>query len=238
MMSSFGHLCEKAKGLIPKSFGEDAWYLVAAAALIASGKPAEVGSLSTYLRDNQKPAPSPEQRVQLSLRLRDVMMKEWTLVGIPSVIIAMTSLAKVEGEHEMQAAQLSDKWKNLQLDVGIENRGTRFLQTLYKENIDSIFASWGAHSKDFEWMEKHVIYGMYLSDHSVLSPIETELVTLTSIMCQGISAPTIWHLRGLRRLGPSGEDVENVQQAVEAVATWCGRSVEGWPRVSDVKDEL
>lgn len=87
-------------------------------------------------------------------------------------------------------------------------------------------------------MEKAVIYGLFLSDHELLSPVETVLVTLSSIMCQGLAAPTIWHLRGLRRLGVTEGDVELVQQGIEAVAKWAGRSVDGWPRVTDVPDVI
>ena len=62
---------------------------------------------------------------------------------------------------------------------------------------------------------------------------------LASIMCQGLKPPTIWHLRGLRRLGVSEEDVERVQTAIEEVARWSGKSTEGWARVTDVpKNDL
>lgn len=87
-------------------------------------------------------------------------------------------------------------------------------------------------------MEKAVIYGLFLSDHELLSPTETSLVTLSSIMCQGLAAPTIWHLRGLRRLGVSEADVELVQRAIEMVAKWAGRDVQGWPRVTDIPDVI
>lgn len=57
-------------------------------------------------------------------------------------------------------------------------------------------------------------------------------------MCQGLRAPTLWHLRGLRRLGVSAEEVETVQEGVEAVARWAGRGTEGWARVADVEGEV
>jgi hypothetical protein len=88
------------------------------------------------------------------------------------------------------------------------------------------------------WVELAVIYGLFLSDHEILSALEAELVILSAIMCQGFRAPTIWHLRGMRRLGVSEDDVEMVQRAVEAVAIWAGKSVEGWPRVIDVPDKI
>lgn len=112
------------------------------------------------------------------------------------------------------------------------------MQTLYKENLAPIFTSLGSNGPLVEWLDRSLIYGLFLADHRVLSPVESELVILTCIMCQGLRAPTMWHMRGLRRLGVSEEDAEAVQSAVEAVARWAGRSVEGWARVRDVRDEV
>ena len=120
----------------------------------------------------------------------------------------------------------------------ILTRGTHFIQKIYKQNLDPIFATWGSHAADFAWMEKAVIYGLFLSDHSILTDVETQLVTLSAMLCQGYAGPTLWHLRGLRRLGRSAEEVEMVQRAIEEVAVWAGRSIEGWVRVGDVKDEI
>ena len=75
---------------------------------------------------------------------------------------------------------------------------------------------------------------MFLADHHVLSAIEAELVILTAIMCQGIRKPTLWHLRGLRRLGVSAADVEAVEIAVERLAKWAGKDTHMWPRIDDV----
>lgn len=136
-----------------------------------------------------------------------------------------------EGELTLQIHR-----KNIDINTAIPARGTKFLQQLYRENLDPIFASWGSYGPDFEWVERAVLYGLFLSDHEILSAVETELVSLPAIMCQGWPAPTLWHLRGFRRLGVSEGDVELVQRGIEAVATWAGRSVEGWPRVKDVKD--
>lgn len=77
-----------------------------------------------------------------------------------------------------------------------------------------------------------------MSDNSVLSDVEVELVVLPAILCQGLKGPTMWHLRGTRRLGVNEEDVERVQIAVESVARWAGISIEGWLRVRDIEDEV
>lgn len=119
-------------------------------------------------------------------------------------------------------------------------RGSAFLQTLYQQNLAPLFALFGRHAPYMEWLERSIIYGLFLSDHTLLTPVESSLTILTSIMCQGIRAPTMWHLRGLRRLGVSEEDVERVQQGVRDVARWAGKSekeVQGWIRVGEVKVE-
>ena len=94
--------------------------------------------------------------------------------------------------------------------------------------------TWGSHRADFEYLEKNIIYGLYLSDHEILSAVEAEIVILTAIMCQGLRSPTIWHLRGLQRLGIGAEDIEALEVAIEAIAEWSGRETSSWPRVADV----
>ncbi|KAL9036642.1 MAG: hypothetical protein Q9214_006042, partial [Letrouitia sp. 1 TL-2023] len=216
------------------------------AALVSLGHPNEIGSLSKYIYNEFKET---DERKKVSLRLRDALMKEWTLVGIPLVVTAVASLAKAEKELGLEGQlerNLSEKCSRVspkstdhlrQTDTKIASytpRGVSFLQTLYAQNLTPIFATWGSHRADFEHLEKAVIYGLYLSDHTVLSAVESELVILTAIMCQGLAAPTTWHLRGMRRLGVSEEDVEEVQKGVELLARWAGRTTEGWVRVKDV----
>ena len=74
-------------------------------------------------------------------------------------------------------------------------------------------AGFAAH-KDFDFISREITYGFYLSDHSILGPVETELVVLSGIMIQNLPLETAWHLRGTRRVGVSTEDVETIQQCV------------------------
>ncbi|EDN04518.1 hypothetical protein I7I51_02397 [Histoplasma capsulatum] len=238
MTSSIPALCEKVKSLLPEDLREDQWYLLTAAALVASGKPTELGELYEYILDTEYPNLTLEQERRIARRFSDLLMKAWTLVGIPSVLMAVSSLAKAERFVSASNTGLEDKRINIDFEKGISERGTKFIQLLYKQNLEPIFDTWGSYREEFVWLEKSVIYGLFLADQTVLSEVETLLVTLPSIMCQGWPGPALWHLRGLRRVGRSTEDVEKVQQAVEAVAIWSGKSIEGWPRVTDIKDEI
>ena len=112
------------------------------------------------------------------------------------------------------------------------------MQKLYKGNLDPTLAAFGFNAPLVEYVNKSLIYGLFLSDHSILLELEAQLVILTCIMCAGYRSPTLWHLRGTRRLGVSEEDVEKVQKAVELVAEIAGKSTEGWPRVQDVRNEV
>ncbi|BDD58116.1 hypothetical protein MAP00_003422 [Monascus purpureus] len=237
--ASIDALCEEVKQVLPARFSKDSWYLIVAASLVASGQPSALTSLYTYIteEDPGHRGLSYEDERLLKARLGDLLMKEWTLVGIPTVVVAVTALAKAEKEVQERDMKVPEKRINIDNDFIME-RGTKFLQKLYKENLSPIFSTWGSYGPDFEWMEKAIIYGLFLSDHELLSPTETSLVTLSSIMCQGLAAPTIWHLRGLRRLGVSEADVELVQRAIEIVAKWAGRDVQGWPRVTDIPDAI
>jgi hypothetical protein len=114
-------------------------------------------------------------------------------------------------------------------------------------------SSWGDHRVDFEHMETSILYGQFLSDHSVLDAVESETVVLSSILCTGFRGPGMWHLRGLGRLlGGRGkgdskavlEDLEKAREAIVECVRWCGvemigrTRVEEWPTVQDVVSEL
>ena len=146
-------------------------------------------------------------------------MKTWTITGIPSVITAVTNLAKAEAKIRNDATtpipSLLDQTKQshyypLQLDTNIERQGHNFMLDIYQHNLDPIMSTWGAHQADFEWLEKRIIYGLFLSDHTILTAVETEIVVLAAMMCQELKPPALWHVRGMRRLGVSREGVQGV----------------------------
>lgn len=99
--------------------------------------------------------------------------------------------------------------------AGTENRerGEKWLNTIYQGNLSTATDQFKAH-KDFDFISREITYGFYLSDHSILGPVETELVTLAGIMIQNLPLETAWHLRGTRRIGVSMGDVETIQQCV------------------------
>lgn len=85
------------------------------------------------------------------------------------------------------------------------------------------------------WISVNVSYGLFLSDHRILSMQETELVVLPAIMTQNLQGPTYWHLRACLRVGMEAEEVEAVHKIIEAVAAHGGKTLDV-QRVADVTD--
>ena len=89
------------------------------------------------------------------------------------------------------------------------------------------------------WLSTDISYGLFLADHNTLDIVESELVILPAIMCQGLATSTKWHLRGCLRVGCTRDEVECMQQAIEHIAATCGKELKGLPRVSDIPtDEM
>ncbi|KAI9728071.1 MAG: hypothetical protein M1834_007787 [Cirrosporium novae-zelandiae] len=92
---SFKALLDSFRSNLPVRFQQESWYIIAAASLVALNKPSEIGLLFTYIRQEQK-SESKEELRQVLVRLRDVLMKGWVLVGIPVVVTAVAALAGAE----------------------------------------------------------------------------------------------------------------------------------------------
>lgn len=122
---------------------------------------------------------------------------------------------------------------------GPENsaRGAAWLDKIYKHNHAATESTLSNH-KDFEWISREITYGLFLSDHSILGPVETEIIVLSGIAMQNLPRQTGWHLRGTRRIGVSAADVDSIQQCVEKVAEHCGLVLDRIPRVKDIEHEV
>lgn len=77
---------------------------------MASPDPTLIGTL--YTRLTSPPESHSHDYSQVSLRLRDVLMKEWTIIGIPPVLTAVAALANTEGNvaTASERSTLSDQW--------------------------------------------------------------------------------------------------------------------------------
>jgi hypothetical protein len=119
--------------------------------------------------------------------------------------------------------------------------------------LPKIFDTWGRFRADVVFLESSIIYGLYLSDLSILTEIQSECVIVATMLCTGFGPPSLWHLRGLcRLLGARGDTVAQNEQIVDKVQRFedsikeCVRfykmedkaKLKDWPAVADVEKEL
>lgn len=104
-------------------------------------------------------------------------------------------------------------------------RGMAWLQRIYAQNATSLFEMFKNH-RDFWFWITEICYGLHLSDRQILDDLETEIVVLPAVMGQNLPRETFWHMRGIRRLGVSKEDVQMVCDCVHDVARLCGRELD------------
>ncbi|MCJ1476133.1 hypothetical protein MMC13_004798 [Lambiella insularis] len=225
-------LLQSVERKFPEAWREDRWYLTAIAALIGSGKPSLVGHLYIYLIEQHTYA-TPTQRQHLIRRMREAMIKVIILCGIPIVLKALASVAELEREEDKDYHFSREGW---QADEANKKRGVDVLDFLYQEDQPKIMAKYAAH-RDLRFISDEISYGLFLSDHQILDLAESELVILPAIMCQNLKGPTLWHLRGCVRAGISLADTELIQQAIELIATFAGKTLDVG-RVGDIKDEM
>ncbi|KAH0562021.1 hypothetical protein GP486_003275 [Trichoglossum hirsutum] len=98
-MTTHEELFNALRENFPPSLREEGWYLTTASSLVATGKVDSLASLYLYLTSLSQFSTS-DQRKCLSRRLREVLLKEWILVGIPLVVSALAALARVEKEED------------------------------------------------------------------------------------------------------------------------------------------
>jgi hypothetical protein len=269
--SSIADLHQEVSSLLPPSLGSDAATLLIASVISSSTSPHLLADLYTHLTSTTHTAPDSQTR--LSLRLRDLLLKQVTLIGAPQVLSALIPLAKVDCKPEhadaasaATASTLSPQWASSSLDTNsIHARGVKVIDTIYgSELLPKIFASFGRHSADVQFMELFTVYGLYLSEFSVLSALETEFVVWATITCTGWTGPALWHMRGLGRLlGARGteegtevlrrvkDQLRQCKVAAMVAVEWVGPEMvartaleadgagaRGWPNVGDVVREL
>lgn len=84
----------------------------------------------------------------------------------------------------------------------------------------------------------HLEYGMYLSETKLLSPVETSMTTIASLLPMDVPTQVKWHMRGLLRNGGSEAEVEYALELAKGAVDVSGLVLRGGiPEVKDVLGE-
>lgn len=232
---SIESLFKSVKEKAPKSaeYQNDAWYIIVAATLMTADGGKNLGALYKFLIAELGTNDTQESRRRISRRLRAVVMKSWTLVGMPRASDGFFSLVKEEAPED---ADQSFGREEYAADPQKANKRTMdwWRQVFGDEIANGIKKSY-AMSPDFAWTTETIVYGLFLADLTVLNALENELVILASTMGQGADYTTRFHLKGLRQIGVNAEDATSVQSVIETVAQYLGKDTSSWPRTKEVE---
>lgn len=236
------------------TLGSEGWIIITLSVFTSTAKCHLAADLYKYLITLPQYATSP-QRQALMRRLREVLVKLTSIIGVGRPLETVINFDKVTAPEDRDYSFSRKDWKN---NEASHERGVAWLKKLYGENLSPIYDMFESH-KDFGWISSEITYGLYLSDHSILNGVETELVVLSGMLCSNMSREMGWHLRGSRRIGISSEDCEKVQQCVslelflrlysreevlltimqiEMVVEYVGVHVVPMPRVKDIEHEV
>ncbi|KAK4100184.1 hypothetical protein N658DRAFT_508121 [Parathielavia hyrcaniae] len=227
---SLTDLFAKAEAGFPPRFREHGWYLTVLASFVGTGQQQLAGRLYEHLTAQPQYQTS-ETRQALVRRLREALIKCIIINGIPVVIEAITSISDVEKPEDRDYSCSRADW---QVGPETSERAAKVLKVLYKSEKGGHVKTLQSHL-DIPWISVNVSYGLFLSDHRILTMQETELVVLPAIMTQNLRGPTYWHLRACLRVGMEAEEVEAVHKVIEAVAAHGGKTLDV-QRVEDVTD--
>ncbi|EPS35323.1 hypothetical protein H072_11292 [Dactylellina haptotyla CBS 200.50] len=217
----------------PKSLGEDKWYLIILATLTYGPNPSHIADLYKYLISLPQYS-TPASRQALIKRIREGLLKLVSIIGVCKPLLAIWAIGEIEQEEDKDFSCSREGW---QADEKNLERGKEWLGKIYRHNMKGNDDKFVAH-KDFGWISYNITYGLYLSDHSILDPIETEIIVLGGILIQNLPTVSNFHLRGARRLGISMEDVEAMQVCSEKIAKFCRLRMDKLPRVADIEHEV
>ncbi|KAJ5092901.1 hypothetical protein N7456_008762 [Penicillium angulare] len=212
----------------------DKWYLTTLSALTTTPDPHLADQLYVHLTST--PAHSTAKaRLIIIQRMRETLFKNIALLGLPKPAEALISISRVEPKED--TIDQSFTRKGWQRDDDNRMRGIEWLNKIYAHNTEDLFNLFQRH-RDWQFWIGEIAYGLHLSDRQVLDDIDTELVVLPAVMGQNLPRETYWHIRGLRRLGVSKEDVQMVCDCVHKVSLFCGVKLDRVPSVERVDADL
>ncbi|KAJ5481344.1 hypothetical protein N7475_000156 [Penicillium sp. IBT 31633x] len=209
------------------------WYLTVLSAITTMPASHLCSQLYLYLI-NQHAYSTTDVRWKLIRRMREALLKDVGLLGLPRPSEALFDITKVMSDEDADCSFTRKGW---QCDFENHARGMEWLKSIYAHNIYGLLELYSKHP-DFSFWLADITYGLLLSDRQILDDVDTELVVLPAVMGQDMPRMTYWHIRGMRRLGISKKDVQMVMDCVQLVVQACGVTLTQAPTVDAVDADL
>lgn len=207
----------------------DTWYFITASVLCVLNRPHEIPQ--AYI-SAMKDASGPEEKLRISRRMRDALVKVSAVAGMPKTINAMMELATVtpeefaDGTLGFTPTSRSGDLRYLSSSQVLE-RGRSFFAQIYGKVAMRVIGQMDRCGTPDLSLTAQLTYGYVLSNTEILGSAETSFVMISGLIPQDVNPQLKGHLRGALNGGATAAEVMAVRQVVIDICQAAGMAMLG-----------
>ncbi|KAF4462013.1 carboxymuconolactone decarboxylase [Fusarium albosuccineum] len=206
------------------------WYFITATTLSALNRPDELPRVLKHATeggpDIVEATPGRDERLCISRRLREALIKASAVGGMPRTINALLALKTATPEDllDATASNTSSRFKDLHEvpSSQVLERGQDFFNQVYGKIARRVMGQMDRSGAEDLGLIARLMYGYVLSNTDVLSPVETSFVLIASLIPQDVNPQLKGHLRGALNGGASVDEVRAVRDMVMKICEASG----------------
>ncbi|WBW71879.1 carboxymuconolactone decarboxylase-like protein, Pxp2 [Schizosaccharomyces osmophilus] len=181
------------------------FYIVSVVAYSSSNRPENIGGITKEAVEQVGPS--------IFAKLREALVKSAPLVGFPRTINSLRELAlNFPKTFPNEFSRASDEQVNTSV------RGKLYFEKTYGKVTDRVLNSMQSSSSDLAHIAIDYAYGKVLSFNEVISPLETSLMIIASLVPQDVNPQLRGHLKGALNHGATKEQVMAARNISVAIA--------------------
>ncbi|KAK4227059.1 hypothetical protein QBC38DRAFT_205613 [Podospora fimiseda] len=194
------------------------WYCIAATTLSQLNRPDEIPKVYQFALQNAPP--DREEKLRISRRIREALVKAAAVGGVPKTINALLELKKVTPDDLLDDPKDTISPTGRRSDVydtpagDILQRGQNFFEAIYGKITKRVMGQMDRSGTEDLGLVARLVYGYVLSNTSVLSPAETSFVMIAGLIPQDVNPQLKGHLRGALNGGATVDEVKAVRSVV------------------------
>ncbi|KAH6681934.1 AhpD-like protein [Halenospora varia] len=199
------------------------WYFISAAVLAILNRPDEITTVyERAIQIDSLPGGQTaehEERLKISRRIREALIKSSAVGGVPKTINALLALKEVTPiELQDEVSEFSPTSRRIEIYhtpmPEILTRGQTFFENIYGKISKRVMGQMERSGTEDLGLIARLTYSYILSNTSVLSPAETSYVMIAGLIPQDVNPQLKGHLRGALNGGATKDEVKAVRDIV------------------------
>ncbi|KAL2259555.1 hypothetical protein VTK26DRAFT_6727 [Humicola hyalothermophila] len=207
------------------------WYIIAATTLSQLNRPDEIQKVYQHALDHgpgqADAVPSHDEKMSISRRMREALIKVAAVGGVPRTINALLELKKVTPEELLDDTDsLSPTGRRAEFydtpAPEMMQRGQNYFENVYGKVARRVMGQMDRSGTEDLGLLARLMYGYVLSNTSILTPAETSFVMIAGLIPQDVNPQLKGHLRGALNGGATVDQVKAVRSVVVEICEASG----------------